>query len=78
MTAHRIRALALCGADGVDVVFGVVGDVGAAHQLEVGEDGVQGKPAADKLLEFFQTPTTLSTTPGGCPFYRRFFVVPWP
>ena len=36
--------------DGVDVVFGVVGEAGAAHELEVGEDGVQA--FADDVVQF--------------------------
>lgn len=36
--------------DGVDVVFGVVGEAGASHELEVGEDGVEA--FADDVVEF--------------------------
>lgn len=36
--------------DGVDVVFGVVGEGGAAHEVEVFEDGVEA--FADAVVEF--------------------------
>jgi len=36
--------------DGVDVIFGVVGQVGAGHETQVGEYGVQA--LADAVVEF--------------------------
>ena len=38
--------------DGVDVVFGVVGEAGAGHEVEVFEDGVEA--FADAVVEFAQ------------------------
>jgi len=38
--------------DGVDVVFGVVGEAGAGHEVEVFEDGVE--TFADAVVEFAQ------------------------
>jgi hypothetical protein len=36
--------------DGVDVVFGVVGEAGAGHEVEVLEDGAEA--FADAVVEF--------------------------
>jgi len=38
--------------DGVDVVFGVVGEAGAGHEVEVLEDGAEA--LADAVVEFAQ------------------------
>ena len=38
--------------DGVDVVFGVVGEAGAGHEVEVFEDGVEA--FAEAVVEFAQ------------------------
>ncbi|CAI8858928.1 hypothetical protein EMIT0P12_30037 [Pseudomonas sp. IT-P12] len=52
--------------DGVDVVFGVVGEVGAAHELQVGEDGVEA--FADAVVEFAQRGVAVDDQDGviGC------------
>ena len=38
--------------DGVDVVFGVVGEAGAGHEVEVLEDGAEA--FADAVVEFLE------------------------
>lgn len=57
--------------DGVDVVFGVVGEVGAAHELQVGEDGVEA--FADAVVEFAQRGVAVDDQDGviGCELSHR-------